>query len=132
MASTPCSRISRRALRPARCSRPPISTFPVAFARSSSRCKSRRKTRSHARGAPLVPAFHAALFGGDVHRVIVNIGGIANLTDIPPGGSVRGFDTGPGNVLLDLWHSKHIGDAFDRNGSWGRTGALDAALLSML
>jgi anhydro-N-acetylmuramic acid kinase len=83
-------------------------------------------------GAPLVPAFHAALFGGDVHRVIVNIGGIANLTDIPPSGSVRGFDTGPGNVLLDMWHSKHIGDTFDRNGAWGRTGALDAALLSML
>jgi len=83
-------------------------------------------------GAPLVPAFHAALFGGDVHRVIVNIGGIANLTEIPPSGSVRGFDTGPGNVLLDLWHAKHLGDAFDRDGAWGRTGALDASLLSSL
>ena len=83
-------------------------------------------------GAPLVPAFHAALFGGDVHRVIVNIGGIANLTDIAPSGSVRGFDTGPGNVLLDLWHAKHLGDAFDRDGAWGRTGTLDASLLSSL
>jgi 1,6-anhydro-N-acetylmuramate kinase len=83
-------------------------------------------------GAPLVPAFHAALFGGDMHRVIVNIGGIANLTDIPPSGSVRGFDTGPGNVLLDLWHAKHLGDAFDRDGAWGRTGTLDASLLSSL
>jgi anhydro-N-acetylmuramic acid kinase len=83
-------------------------------------------------GAPLVPAFHAALFGGDVHRVVVNIGGIANLTDVPPKGIVRGFDTGPGNVLLDLWHAKHRGDAFDQDGMWGRSGAVDASLLSLL
>ena len=83
-------------------------------------------------GAPLVPAFHAALFGSDLHRVVVNIGGIANLTDIPPKGSVRGFDTGPGNVLLDLWHAEHRGDAFDRDGAWGRTGAADASLLSLM
>ena len=51
-------------------------------------------------GAPLVPAFHAALFGGRNHRVIVNIGGIANLTDLPVGQDVRGFDTGPGQRAL--------------------------------
>src|SRR4029079_11810122 len=56
-------------------------------------------------GAPLVPAFHAALFRGDTHRVVVNVGGIANVTDLPQQGRVRGFDTGPGNVLLDLWHA---------------------------
>src|SRR4029450_5905358 len=83
-------------------------------------------------GPPLVPAFHAALFGGDAHRVVVNIGGIANLTDIPPSGGVRGFDTGPGNVLLDLWHAKHRGNAFDQDGMWGRSGAVDASLLSLL
>jgi anhydro-N-acetylmuramic acid kinase len=62
----------------------------------------------------------------------VNIGGIANLTDVPPGGGVRGFDTGPGNVLLDLWHAKHLGEAYDREGAWARTGAVDAALLANL
>ena len=83
-------------------------------------------------GAPLVPAFHAALFGGRNHRVVVNIGGIANLTDLPVGRDVRGFDTGPGNVLSDLWHARHRGGSFDRDGAWARTGRVDAALLSAL
>ncbi len=55
-----------------------------------------RDVAAGGQGAPLVPAFHAALFGGGVHRVVVNIGGIANVTDLPSGGPVRGFDTGPG------------------------------------
>lgn len=81
-------------------------------------------------GAPLVPAFHAALFGAaDRHRVIVNLGGIANITDLPPAGTVRGFDTGPGNVLLDHWCSQHRGTAFDANGAWAATGARDAGAL---
>jgi anhydro-N-acetylmuramic acid kinase len=83
-------------------------------------------------GAPLVPAFHHAIFGSSAHRVVVNIGGIANLTDLPPNGDVRGFDTGPGNVLLDLWHARHRGEAFDRDGAWARTGAVDATLLATL
>ncbi|MEP7206887.1 MAG: anhydro-N-acetylmuramic acid kinase [Casimicrobiaceae bacterium] len=83
-------------------------------------------------GAPLVPAFHAALFGGDTHRVVVNIGGIANLTDLPPDGPVRGFDTGPGNLLLDLWHARHRDGPFDRDGAWARTGRVDARLLRVL
>jgi anhydro-N-acetylmuramic acid kinase len=87
-------------------------------------------------GAPLVPAFHAALFGGRRHRSIVNIGGIANVTDLPGEsevrGDVRGFDTGPGNVLLDLWHARHRGGGFDRDGEWGRTGRVDSALLEAL
>ncbi len=83
-------------------------------------------------GAPLVPAFHAALFGGNVHRVVVNLGGIANLTDLPPQGEVRGFDTGPGNVLLDHWHLRHRGGACDRDGAWSRTGRVDDALLAAL
>ncbi|MDR0250376.1 MAG: anhydro-N-acetylmuramic acid kinase [Burkholderiales bacterium] len=86
-------------------------------------------------GAPLVPAFHAAMFASaSKHRVIVNIGGIANLTDLPPQGTVRGFDTGPGNVLLDAWYARHWEGAFDRNGAWAASGqpypALLAALLS--
>ena len=84
-------------------------------------------------GAPLVPAFHAALFGAaDRHRVIVNLGGIANITDLPPHGTVRGFDTGPGNVLLDLWCSRHRGTAFDAAGAWAASGTPDAAALRAL
>jgi len=83
-------------------------------------------------GAPLVPAVHAALFGGDVHRVVVNIGGIANLTDLPVNGAVRGFDTGPGNVLLDFWHARHRGARFDRDGAWATTGQVNESLLAAL
>jgi anhydro-N-acetylmuramic acid kinase len=83
-------------------------------------------------GAPLVPAFHAAMFGGERHRVIVNVGGIANLTDLPPGGTVRGFDTGPGNVLLDAWHGRHRGGRYDADGAWARSGRVDSALLAGL
>ena len=87
-------------------------------------------------GAPLVPAFHAALFArSGVHRVVVNIGGIANLTDLSPDGdrgAVRGFDIGPGNVLLDLWCEQHQALAFDRGGEWARSGRVDAALLALL
>jgi len=91
-----------------------------------------RDVAAGGQGAPLVPAFHAALFGGSSHRVVVNVGGIANLTDLPPTGDVRGFDTGPGNVLLDLWHARHRGTAYDRDGAWARTGRVDAALLTAL
>ena len=83
-------------------------------------------------GAPLVPAFHAALFGGEAHRVVVNIGGIANLTDLPARGEVRGFDTGPGNVLLDLWHARHRDAPYDRAGAWARTGRVNESLLDTL
>ena len=84
-------------------------------------------------GAPLVPAFHAALFGrGAAHRAVVNIGGIANLTDLPPHGAVRGFDTGPGNILMDVWSARHHGMPFDRNGEWAAQGQVDQALLSAL
>jgi anhydro-N-acetylmuramic acid kinase len=94
-----------------------------------------RDVAAGGQGAPLVPAFHAALFRGGVHRAVVNIGGIANLTDLPPvqsGQSVRGFDTGPGNVLLDLWHERHRGGTYDRDGTWAQAGRVDAALLAAL
>ena len=83
-------------------------------------------------GAPLVPAFHAALFGGSVHRVVVNVGGIANITDLPAAGEVRGFDTGPGNVLLDLWHARHRDFAYDRGGAWAQSGRVVDSLLAAL
>jgi anhydro-N-acetylmuramic acid kinase len=84
-------------------------------------------------GAPLVPAFHQALFGRDGrHRVVVNIGGIANVTDLAVAGAVRGFDTGPGNALLDLWHARHRGGACDLEGAWARNGRVDEALLARL
>jgi anhydro-N-acetylmuramic acid kinase len=84
-------------------------------------------------GAPLVPAFHAAMFAApERHRAIVNIGGIANITDLPPRGDVRGFDTGPGNVLLDLWSTRHRGVPFDAGGAWAASGTADAALLAAL
>ena len=76
-------------------------------------------------GAPLVPAFHAAVFGADAgHRVIVNIGGIANLSDLPARGAVTGFDTGPGNVLLDLWVHQHLGKEHDSAGIWAQSGTV--------
>ena len=92
-----------------------------------------RDVAAGGQGAPLVPAFHAALFGrSDRHRVIVNIGGIANITDLPPAGPVRGFDTGPGNALLDLWCARNRGDPFDAGGGWAATGKVDTVLLDAM
>lgn len=84
-------------------------------------------------GAPLVPAFHAARFRhSERHRVIVNIGGISNLTDLPPGGKVLGFDCGPGNLLLDAWASQHLGQAYDKDGAWAESGKVIPKLLQQL
>ena len=83
-------------------------------------------------GAPLVPPFHDWLFGnGDETRVILNIGGIANLT-ILDRNDVRGFDTGPGNTLLDAWIGQQRRMPFDRNGEWAASGRCDEALLEKL
>lgn len=84
-------------------------------------------------GAPLVPAFHAAAFRHpDIDRVIVNIGGIANLTSISARGAVIGFDCGPGNLLLDAWCRRHTGESYDTGGSWGATGNAIPDLLARL
>ena len=84
-------------------------------------------------GAPLVPAFHAAAFRDDGrHRVIANIGGIANLSDLPAQGKVTGFDTGPGNVLIDLWISRHQGVDHDSDGAWARGGKVLADVLAQM
>lgn len=85
-------------------------------------------------GAPLVPAFHARAFASpDRRRAVVNVGGIANVTLLPAGGgTVTGFDTGPGNLLMDGWCERHLGSPFDRDGAWGATGRIDATLLVRL
>jgi anhydro-N-acetylmuramic acid kinase len=84
-------------------------------------------------GAPLVPAFHAALFRDPrVHRVIVNLGGIANLTDLPRRGPVTGFDTGPGNVLLDAWIGRRVGEDIDRGGALASRGRVIEPLLKAM
>ncbi|SER42843.1 anhydro-N-acetylmuramic acid kinase [Nitrosomonas sp. Nm51] len=81
-------------------------------------------------GAPLVPAFHQAAFmHSDQRRVIVNIGGIANLTYLDPFGEVSGFDCGPGNMLMDAWCQLHTGKPYDDNGNWAATGRFIPSLL---
>jgi anhydro-N-acetylmuramic acid kinase len=82
-------------------------------------------------GAPLVPAFHQAVFSSaNVNRAIVNIGGIANITYLSKHGGVIGFDSGPGNILLDHWVKKILNQAYDQNGDWAATGKLDENLLN--
>lgn len=86
-------------------------------------------------GAPLVPAFHAAVFRRpEEDRAIVNIGGIANVTILPadPSAAVRGFDTGPGNTLLDAWARRHLGTPLDRDGAFAAAGRAHAGLLDAL
>jgi anhydro-N-acetylmuramic acid kinase len=84
-------------------------------------------------GAPLAPAFHHAVFASKTtQRVIVNIGGIANLTDLPPAAAVTGFDCGPGNLMLDAWTQRHLAQPFDRDGAWARQGRAIPALLARL
>ena len=83
-------------------------------------------------GAPLAPAFHEAVFSDPEHeRAIVNIGGIANLSCLSAagGGCTAGFDTGPGNTLLDLWIGQHRKLPFDKDGAWASTGTVNEALL---
>lgn len=84
-------------------------------------------------GAPLVPAFHEAVFASPhTPRALLNLGGISNLTLLRPGEPARGYDCGPGNVLLDGWIERHQGQSFDQDGAWALTGRPDAALLEAL
>ena len=86
-------------------------------------------------GAPLVPAFHSELFASNQEdRVIVNIGGISNLTLLAANKNqaVIGFDTGPGNVLLDGWIQRHQQQAYDKQGQWAASGQCDDELLATL
>lgn len=84
-------------------------------------------------GAPLVPAFHDhVLRHADIHRVIVNIGGISNLTNLPPHAATSGFDCGPGNLLMDAWCMQHLGKPYDDNGAWAASGNVLSALLEQM
>ena len=84
-------------------------------------------------GAPLAPAFHRWAFAdSEADRAVVNLGGIANLTCLPPDGPVTGFDTGPASALLDHWCSMQRGEAFDRDGAWAASGTVQPRLLARL
>ncbi len=83
-------------------------------------------------GAPLVPAFHHAVFRSEKsHRAIINIGGISNITLLPQDSNadVTGYDIGPGNTLMDQWTLNKTGKPFDDNGAWAKSGQVDTALL---
>lgn len=95
----------------------------------------RRDIAAGGQGAPLVPAFHAACFRSPAEdRVVLNIGGIANITILPkePHATVRGFDTGPGNTLLDMWALEHQRGNYDQHGEFAKSGRLLASILDKL
>lgn len=89
-------------------------------------------------GAPLVPAFHRSVFAHDRHnRVVINIGGIANLTVLPTAAradlsAVTGLDTGPGNALMDAWVASHLNHRYDDGGHWASSGRIDNNLLGQM
>lgn len=91
-----------------------------------------RDVAAGGQGAPLVPAFHAAVFGSDTARAVLNLGGIANVTLLAPGKPVTGFDTGPANMLLDDWCRRHTGQDYDAEGAYAATGKVDEQVLNYL
>ena len=105
-----------------------------------------RDVAAGGQGAPLVPAFHQAVFGRtDEGVAVLNIGGISNITFLDPEplnttlhappvtpGGATGFDCGPGNALMDHWCRQHTGQAFDAGGSWAASGRVDEAFLTTL
>jgi anhydro-N-acetylmuramic acid kinase len=92
-----------------------------------------RDVAAGGQGAPLVPAFHEALFDERAgNRAVLNVGGFSNLSLIETGRPVAGFDCGPGNVLLDAWIHTQRGDNFDRDGQWAASGKVEPALLKEL
>jgi anhydro-N-acetylmuramic acid kinase len=92
-----------------------------------------RDVAAGGQGAPLVPAFHRAIFGrGDRTVAVLNLGGIANLSLLSRESSTTGFDCGPANTLLDLWCRRTTGQPFDRDGAAAARGSVDARLLNAL
>lgn len=95
----------------------------------------RRDIAAGGQGAPLAPAFHNNVFRScEKNRIILNIGGIANITALSADNSqpVLGFDTGPGNCLLDSWIAQHLNQRFDEDGAWGAAGTINSELLEIL
>lgn len=92
-----------------------------------------RDVAAHGTGAPLVPAFHRAVFGRiDASVAVLNLGGMANLSVLPVDGAVTGFDCGPGNVLLDLWCRRRTGQPYDAQGRWAASGQVIEPLLQSM
>lgn len=95
-------------------------------------------------GAPLVPAFHQALFSqlfntkpeklddDNTACILLNLGGIANITVLDPNAEVVGFDTGPANTLLDTWCEMHTQNAYDDEGAWAASGEVNQVLLGIM
>jgi len=93
----------------------------------------RRDVAAGGQGAPLVPAFHEALFAKQHScRAVLNLGGFSNLSLLAPDQPVRGFDCGPGNVLMDAWIQRQRGDRYDRDGAWAASGKVQPELLEAL
>lgn len=93
----------------------------------------RRDVAAGGQGAPLMPAFHAAMLARDEQdQAVLNLGGIANLTLLSRDGNVIGFDTGPANGLMDAWMLQHHGETFDADGRFARQGRVDDSLLASL
>lgn len=93
----------------------------------------RRDMAYGGQGAPLVPAFHLAVLGHPTEkRIVLNIGGIANVTALLPGAYVKGYDTGPGNMLMDTWSWRIKQQAYDKDGEWASRGQVDHALLKAM
>ena len=91
-----------------------------------------RDVAAGGQGAPLVPVFHAGIFSTNYTRVILNLGGIANITILRPEADPVGFDTGPANALMDSWCQLHTGQSFDADGAWGAQGYVHIPLLERL
>ena len=81
-------------------------------------------------GAPLMPAFHQAIFGGQKNSYVLNLGGIANISQL--GTNIIGFDTGPANTLMDQWIQRHLNQDFDRDGQWASSGKKETTVLDAL
>lgn len=93
----------------------------------------RRDVAAGGQGAPLVPAFHEALFASPgAARATLNVGGFSNLSLLEEGKPAKGFDCGPGNVLMDAWIHHHLGHTYDRDGAWAASGVVQPALLKAL
>ena len=93
----------------------------------------RRDMAAGGEGAPLAPLLHKNCFhSSTADRVVINIGGISNITVLPKDGHCVDFDTGPGNVLMDFWIAKNRQQTFDNNGDWARTGNTSQELLTTL